>query len=146
MLYPKNSVRLKPYDKHLFHLFSFLGIWIFVSTWTLLARVDWATSAQVESWFWLLLSHSVVPASVRPHGQQPTRLLCPWDFPGKSTGVGCHCFLRKVGSVWLNCSLISSIPHVLLWDSNGGQWLPGACFSHGRSPKCKNQATLDKQM
>ena len=48
MLYPKHSVRLKPYDKHLFHLFSFLGIWIFVSTWTLLARVDWVTSVQVE--------------------------------------------------------------------------------------------------
>ena len=30
----------------------------------------------------------------RPHGLQPTRLLCPWDFPGKSTGVGCHCLLR----------------------------------------------------
>ena len=29
-----------------------------------------------------------------PHGLQPTRLLCPWDFPGKSTGVGCHCLLR----------------------------------------------------
>ena len=29
----------------------------------------------------------------RPHGLQPTRLLCPWDFPGKSTGVGCHCLL-----------------------------------------------------
>ena len=27
----------------------------------------------------------------RPHGLQPTRLLCPWDFPG--TGVGCHCLL-----------------------------------------------------
>ena len=26
--------------------------------------------------------------SSRPHGLQPTRLLCPWDFPGKSTGVG----------------------------------------------------------
>ena len=25
-----------------------------------------------------------------PHGLQPTRLLHPWDFPGKSTGVGCH--------------------------------------------------------
>jgi len=25
---------------------------------------------------------------VRPHGLQPTRFLCPWDFPGKSTGVG----------------------------------------------------------
>ena len=28
--------------------------------------------------------------SSRPHGQQPTRLLHPWDFPGKSTGVGFH--------------------------------------------------------
>ena len=30
----------------------------------------------------------------QPHGLQPTRLLRPWDFPGKSTGVGCHCLLR----------------------------------------------------
>ena len=29
--------------------------------------------------------------SSRPHGLQPTRLLRPWDCPGKSTGVGCHC-------------------------------------------------------
>ena len=29
----------------------------------------------------------------RPHGLQPTRLLCPWDFPGKSAGVDCHCLL-----------------------------------------------------
>ena len=33
--------------------------------------------------------------SSRPHGLQPTRLLHPWDFPGKSTGVGCHCLLHK---------------------------------------------------
>ena len=39
-------------------------------------------------------SHSVVSDSSQPHGLQPTRLLCPWDFPGKSTGVGCHCLLR----------------------------------------------------
>ena len=31
--------------------------------------------------------------SLRPHGQQPTSLLHPWDFPGKSTGVRCHCLL-----------------------------------------------------
>ena len=31
--------------------------------------------------------------SSRPHGLQPTRLLRPWDFPGKSTAVGCHCLL-----------------------------------------------------
>ena len=38
-------------------------------------------------------SHSVMSDSVRPHRQQPTRLLCPWDFPGKSAWVGCHCLL-----------------------------------------------------
>ena len=32
-------------------------------------------------------SRSVVSDSWRPHGLQPTGLLCPWDFPGKSTGV-----------------------------------------------------------
>ena len=32
--------------------------------------------------------------SLRPHGVQPSRLLRPWDFPGKSTGVGCHCLLQ----------------------------------------------------
>ena len=37
--------------------------------------------------------HSVVSDSSRPHGLQPTRLLHPWDFPGKSTRVGCHCLL-----------------------------------------------------
>ena len=44
-----------------------------------------------EKWKW---SRSVVSNSSRPHGLQPTRLLHPWDFPGKSTGVGCHCLLR----------------------------------------------------
>ena len=42
----------------------------------------------------LLLSSSVESDSVRPHRQKPTRLLHPWDFPGKSTGVGCHCLLQ----------------------------------------------------
>ena len=41
--------------------------------------------------------------SFRPHGLQRTRLLHPWDFPGKNTGVGCHLYLETL----LN-SLISS--------------------------------------
>ena len=32
--------------------------------------------------------------SVRPHSRQPTRLLCPWDSPGKNTRVGCHFLLQ----------------------------------------------------
>ena len=40
-------------------------------------------------------SRSAVSNSSRPHGLQPTRLLRPWDFPGKSTGVGCHCLLQE---------------------------------------------------
>ena len=34
--------------------------------------------------------------SVRPHRRQPTRLPCPWDYPGKNTGVGCHFFLDGI--------------------------------------------------
>ena len=37
---------------------------------------------------------SVVSDSVGPHRQQPTRLPCPWDSPGKNTGVGCHFLLQ----------------------------------------------------
>ena len=44
-----------------------------------------------EKWKW---SCSVMSDSSRPHGLQPSRLLSPWDFPGKSTGMGCHCLLH----------------------------------------------------
>ena len=32
--------------------------------------------------------------SVRPHRRQPNRLPCPWNSPGKNTGVGCHFLLQ----------------------------------------------------
>ena len=35
-------------------------------------------------------SCSVVSNSLWPHESQNARLLCPWDFPGKNTGVGCY--------------------------------------------------------
>ena len=47
-------------------------------------------------------SHSVVSDSSRPHGLQPTSLLCPWDFPSKSTGVGCHRLLHSQGNTYQN--------------------------------------------
>ena len=43
-----------------------------------------------------VLSCSVASDSLRPHGLLPTRLLCPWDFPGKNTGVGCLALLQGI--------------------------------------------------
>ena len=39
-------------------------------------------------------SHSVLSDPQRSHGLQPSRLLRPWDFPGKNTEVGCHRLLH----------------------------------------------------
>ena len=41
-------------------------------------------------------SRSVVSDSLQPYGLQPTRLLSPWDFPGKSTGVDYHFLLQGI--------------------------------------------------
>ena len=62
-----------------------------------------------EKWKW---SCSVMSDPQRPDGLQPSRLLRPWDFPGKSTGVGCHCLLWNVplvSPIFLKRSLVFSI-------------------------------------
>ena len=52
-------------------------------------------------------SLSVVSDSLRPHGLQPTRLLCPWNSLGKKTGVGSHSLLQGTFPVQgLNLGLI----------------------------------------
>ena len=43
-----------------------------------------------------VFSCSVVSDSLRSHGLQPARLLCPWDSPGKNTEVACHALLQGV--------------------------------------------------
>ena len=75
-------------------------------------------------------SRSIVSNSFRPHGLQPTRLLHPWDFPAKNTGVGCHCLLCFLpyamlcwvtsvvsDSVWPHRRQPTRLPHP--WDSPG---------------------------
>ena len=42
------------------------------------------------------VSCSVVSGSSQPHGLWPCRLLCPWNSPGKNTGVGCHSLLQGI--------------------------------------------------
>ena len=50
--------------------------------------IDWSMHAcQVAS---------VMSDSLWPHGRLPARPLCPWDSPGKNTGVGCHAFLQGI--------------------------------------------------
>ena len=47
--------------------------------------------------------------SVRPHRWQPTGLPCPWDSPGKNTGVGCH-FLLQCMKVKSESEVVQSCP------------------------------------
>ena len=73
----------------LLRIFDF-NIWLVTSAWfTLLCLRPWRRC----KWKW---SCSVVSDSLWPHGLQPPRLLHPWDFPGKSTGVGCHFLLQGI--------------------------------------------------
>ena len=64
-------------------------------------------SDSVWGWFQVLIcwpfSHAAAaaakslqlfPTLCNPHRRQPTRLPCPWNSPGKSTGVGCHFLLQ----------------------------------------------------
>ena len=43
-----------------------------------------------------VLSRSVVSRSLQPHGLQLTRLLGPWNFPGKNSEVGCYFLLQGI--------------------------------------------------
>ena len=45
-------------------------------------------------------SCSVVSDSLRPHGLEPTRFLCPRNSAGKNTGVGCHSLLQGIFPPW----------------------------------------------
>ena len=73
--------------------------------------------------------------SARPRGLQPTRLPCPWDSPGKYTGVGCHFLLqgmkvksesevaqsRSTLSDPMDCSLTGSSIHGI-FQATGLEW------------------------
>ena len=65
------------------------------------------------------VSCSSVSDSLPPHGLFPTRLLCPWNSPGRNTGMGIHSFLQGIfltqGSIpcslhWQADSLLSEAP------------------------------------
>ena len=66
---------------------------------------------RVEDMHVCMLSYSVMSDSLQPLGQQATRLFYPWNFPDKSTGVGCHFLFQGIflPRDWTCVSCISCI-------------------------------------
>ena len=78
-----------------------------------------------------LLSCSVLSDSPQPHGLWPTRLFCPWNFPDRDAGAGCH-FLLFPTQGWN--------PRLLHWqaDSLPLSHLGSPTFSIGQE-KCRRK-------
>ena len=78
-------------------------------------------------------AHSIMFYSLWPHGLYPTRLLCPWDFPGKNTGVNFHFFPITVHfwrAEWKSSPLFGNISHaIVLWKTFG----LFSIFNYGKS-------------
>ena len=71
---------------------------------------------------------SVVSDCLRHRGLWPTRLFCPWDFPSKNTGVGCHSLLQGIFlTQGLNPCLLHLLHHSMgRGGMEGSRKRPGA--------------------
>ena len=87
--------------------------------------LEWVAISFSNAWKWKW-SHSVMSKSLRPQGLQPTRLLHPWDFPGKRLEWGATTIqkLYQVGknwhvdiieSFWIFMNMEYFSVHLLLW-------------------------------
>ena len=67
---------------------------------------------------------------LRPHGLWPARLLCPWDFSGKNTRMGCHFLLKGIFPTqgWNPCLLHWQADSLLLSDR--GNPLPDYYYAY----------------
>ena len=72
----------------------------------------------------LLSSCSVMSDSLQPHELEPPRLICPWNFPGKNTGVGCHALLQGIFPT------PGSNPCLLCWQADSLPFSSVQSFSH----------------
>ena len=82
------------YFTELFFFYCQVIFWVCIKSMVVLDSVEYLLFSFLYFTFFFCHVASVVSDSVRPHGLQPTRLLHPWDSPGKNTGVGCHFLLQ----------------------------------------------------
>ena len=88
--------------------------------------LEWVAISFSNAWKWKVKVKSL--SRVRPsatHGPQPSRFLRPWDFPGKSTGVGCHCLLRfDSRGIKKNTQKTEAHRHLFNLITTGLSWFP----------------------
>jgi len=61
----------------------------------------------------LLFSHKVISNSFATPWTAAHRLLCPWDFPGKNTGVGCHFLLHQMWKILKEMGIPDHLTYLL---------------------------------
>ena len=84
--------------------------------------LEWVSISFSNAWKWKVKVKSLSRVRLLvPHGLRPTRVLHPWDFPGKSTGVGCHCLLRVKSSLWLLCQIVQIEDIYIITDNSVGR-------------------------
>ena len=76
--------------------------------------------------------------TVQPYGLQPAGLLCPWDSPGKNTGMGCHALLQWI---FPTQGLNPRLSCLLHWQAGTLPPPPPGKFLHG-TPMKKSQQSL----
>ena len=73
------------------------------------------TYIQASMGMCLVVSNSATPWT-------PARFLCPWDFPGKNTGVGCHFLLPGIfltqGLNWVSYIGKQILCHCAIWEAH----------------------------
>ena len=81
-----------------------------------------------------------------PCGLQPARLLCPWDSPGKITGVDCHLLLQGTSGP-RDQTCISCISKQVLYHFPGGSEVKAsACNAGDQVPSLDQEDPLKKEM
>ena len=127
-------------------LVEWKNIWIWGWVWFSLSFLIYVILEKSCYVLLLLLSCLSRVRLCATHRRQPTKLPCPWESPGKNTGVGCHCLLQcmKVKSESevaqscptlsdpIYCSLPGSSVHGI-FQTRVLKWLPLPCtWSHNR--------------